>query len=190
MMKLFLKEWHYQHSQNLEGKMMEVKNRIAVLDAKGELSTLLEDEVVELHDLSYRLHSTARVQNSISRQNSRMNWLPDGGANTKFFHAVMSSRRRQNAINMVSVGGTNVEGVQNIRAAVYDHFSTHFKAIRTERPSVEDLNFRKLSYREAGNLTKPFSLEEVKQAVWDCDSFKSPGPNGINFDFIKKIGIF
>jgi len=25
----------------------------------------------------------------------------------------------------------------------------------------------------------------VKQAVWDCDSFKSPEPDGISFDFIK-----
>ncbi|GAU25959.1 hypothetical protein TSUD_373600 [Trifolium subterraneum] len=26
---------------------------------------------------------------------------------------------------------------------------------------------------------------EVKAAVWDCDSYKSPGPDGINFGFIK-----
>lgn len=32
---------------------------------------------------------------------------------------------------------------------------------------------------------RPFSLEEVKQAVWDCESFKSPGPHGINFSFIN-----
>jgi len=51
---------------------------------------------------------------------------------------------------------------------------------------VEDLPFCKLSYGEAVNLIKPFSLEEVKQAVWDCDSFKSPGPDGISFYFIKK----
>jgi len=34
-------------------------------------------------------------------------------------------------------------------------------------------------------LIKPFSLDEVKAAVWDCDSFKSPGPDRINFGFIK-----
>ena len=32
---------------------------------------------------------------------------------------------------------------------------------------------------------RPFTLEEVKQHVWDCDKFKSPGPDGINFGFIK-----
>jgi len=28
-------------------------------------------------------------------------------------------------------------------------------------------------------------MDEVKTTVWDCDSFKSPGPDGINFGFIK-----
>jgi len=31
----------------------------------------------------------------------------------------------------------------------------------------------------------PVSVKEVKVAIWDCDSFKSPDPDGINFDFIK-----
>jgi len=115
-----------------------------------------------------------------------MNWLQEGDDNTNFFHAVMSNRRRQNTINLVSVNGVNVEGVQNIKAAVFNHFSSHFKRVETVRPGVEALPFRKLSYGEAGNLIKPFSLEEVKQAVWDCDSFKSPEPDGISFDVIKK----
>ena len=116
-----------------------------------------------------------------------MNWLQEGDANTKKFHGVMSNRRRQNTINLVSVNREIVEGVQNIRDAVFNHFSSHFKRIATVRPSVDALHFRNLSFSEAGNLTKPFSLEEIKQAVWDCDSFKSPGPDGISFDFIKKI---
>jgi len=38
-----------------------------------------------------------------------------------------------------------------------------------------------------GNLTKPFLVDEIKSAVWDCDSFKSPGPDDINFGFIKSF---
>jgi len=53
------------------------------------------------------------------------------------------------------------------------------------RPGVEGLNFRKISHIEVGMLIKLFSLEEVKSAMWDCDGFKSPGPDGISFDFKK-----
>lgn len=36
-------------------------------------------------------------------------------------------------------------------------------------------------------MIKPFSKEEVKSAVWDCDSFKILRPDGVNFGFIKKF---
>ena len=36
-------------------------------------------------------------------------------------------------------------------------------------------------------LIKPFSLDEVKAAVWDCDNFKCSGPDGISFGFIKEF---
>ena len=87
----------------------------------------------------------------------------------------------------MNVNGVNIEGVQNIRTTVYDHFSRHFKSLGTARPGVENLSFRKLSFGEAENLTKPFSLEEVRRAVWECDSYKSPRPVDINFGFIKEF---
>lgn len=38
--KTCLKEWHQQHSQNLEGKMTEVKNKISQLDSLGKAYAL------------------------------------------------------------------------------------------------------------------------------------------------------
>jgi hypothetical protein len=43
----------------------------------------------------------------------------------------------------------------------------------------------RLNPLECNSLTKPFSLEEVKAIMWDCDSNKNSGPDGINFGFIK-----
>jgi hypothetical protein len=50
---------------------------------------------------------------------------------------------------------------------------------------VDDLVFKQLSSVERGSLTWPFTGAEIKDAVWDCDSFKSPGPDGVNFGFFK-----
>lgn len=80
-----------------------------------------------------------------------------------------------------------VEGVHNIRTTVFNHFSSHFRSLGVERPEVEDLEFQKLSSGDSSFLVRPFSLDEVKQAVWDCDSCKSPGPDGIIFGFIKEF---
>jgi len=99
----------------------------------------------------------------------------------------MSSRKCRNAITFFLVNGVLVEGVDNVRGAVFSHFSSHFQGVSVNRPSMEALNFRQVTYREGLGLTKPFCVEEVKAAVWDCDSFKCPRPDGISFGFIKKI---
>ena len=187
MIKLSLKDWHQRHSQNMEGKISSVKNHIFFFDSKAETSKLLEEEVNEIHELSVNLHSLSRVQCSMNWQKSQLKWLQEGDENSKLFHDVMSARRRRNNIHMVNVNGVNVEGVHNVRNAVFNHFSNHFRNLNVVRPGVDNLPFRKLSFVEAGNLTKPFSVEEVKLAVWDCDSFKSLGPDGVNFGFIKQF---
>jgi len=74
--------------------------------------------------------------------------------------------------------------VDNVRGAVLAHFWKH-KSRRVERPFVEEFCFSRLYQTGKSSLVKPFIEEEVKVAVWDCDSFKSPGPNDINFSFIK-----
>ena len=35
-------------------------------------------------------------------------------------------------------------------------------------------------------LDASISMEEVRRAVWECESSKSPGPDGFNFNFIKR----
>jgi hypothetical protein len=54
---------------------------------------------------------------------------------------------------------------------------------------VDNLPFKQLNSEECGSLTSPFLEAEVKAAVWDCDSFKSPGPDGINFGFFKDFWV-
>ncbi|RHN60029.1 putative RNA-directed DNA polymerase [Medicago truncatula] len=99
----------------------------------------------------------------------------------------MSNRSRRNAIPFILVDGVLVEGVENVRTTMYNHFSSHFQARCANRPSMDGLHFRSLNLREGVDLIKPFSFEEVKNAVWDCDSFKSPGPDGISFGFVKEF---
>ena len=83
------------------------------------------------------------------------------------------------------MNGTLVEGVQPIRNAVFSHFKECFTASNTILLGVNNLAFKTLSHTEGGSLTKPFSVAEVKAAVWDCDNYKSPGPDGVHFGFLK-----
>lgn len=83
------------------------------------------------------------------------------------------------------VDGVLVEGVDDMRSIVFAHLSSHFRRRCVERPSMKSLVFRSMYFREGAVLVKPFSVEEVKAAVWDCDNFKCPDPDGITFGFNK-----
>jgi 1,4-alpha-glucan branching enzyme len=76
-----------------------------VLDVKGKTTSLREEEIEELHWLSAELYSLPRMHSSICWQQSRLNWLQEGDANSKFFHSTPSSRRRGNNISILDVGG-------------------------------------------------------------------------------------
>jgi hypothetical protein len=164
----------------VSGRIVSLKARLADLDGKGEDEGLHEDEISELHDVTAAIHSLTRMQ-------TRLLWLREGVANSKYYHSVLKSRKRRNALSSILVDGVRVEGVQPVRQAVYEHFSSHFRAVISKRPRVDGLQFRTLTPAEGGTLVRPFSVEEVHAAVWDCDSYKSPGPDGINFGFLKEF---
>ncbi|GAU46142.1 hypothetical protein TSUD_143240 [Trifolium subterraneum] len=151
----------------------------------GGKEDLVDGELVELHKITTDIHSLSRLQASIRWQQSRSRWLKEGDANTKYFHSVLASRQWGNAITSLQVGSSTVEGVAHIRHAVVSHFASHFKAVSMERLGVDNLIFKQLTPVEGNSLIKPFSLEDVKAVVRDCDSFKSLGPDGVNFGFIK-----
>ncbi|MCI04813.1 endonuclease/exonuclease/phosphatase family protein, partial [Trifolium medium] len=115
MIKGALKEWHMNHAQNLPSRIDSLKERLSALDQKGEEEDLSEEELAELHGVTFDIHSLSRRNASISWQQSRSMWLKEGDANSKYFHSVLAGRRRRNAISVIQGDGVSLEGVNPIR---------------------------------------------------------------------------
>ncbi|GAU51099.1 hypothetical protein TSUD_411800 [Trifolium subterraneum] len=158
MIKAALRDWHLTHVQNLPSRIESLKTWLSTLDLKGEEVVLSDEEIAELHGVTFDLHSLSQMNASISWQQSRALWLNEGDANSKYFHSILASRRRKNALSFIKVDDVTLEGVTPIRQAVFLHFASHFKATNVERPGVDNLRFK---------------------------SYKSPGPDSIYFGFIK-----
>ena len=114
---------------NLSGRISNLKEKQAALDGKGEEEDLSEEELTKLHGISSDIHSLSRLNTSICWQQSRLCWLREGDANSKFFHSVLASRRRRNTLGSIIVNGVVVEGVQPVRQAVFSHFLVTFGRI-------------------------------------------------------------
>ncbi|GKV46758.1 hypothetical protein SLEP1_g53729 [Rubroshorea leprosula] len=90
-----------------------------------------------------------------------------------------------NEINVISIESKELRQVGEIKQGVMKHFENLFTDEGWPRLTLEGLNFKTISEADRCMLTEPFTEEEVKTAVWNCDSTKAPGPNGFTFGFIK-----
>lgn len=118
-------------------------------------------------------------------QKARVKWLAEGDSNSRFFHAYMKGNRRRTQLMKLQVNGEWVEDVIGVKREVRSHFAEKFKEENFNRPTHDGVSFNQIDGSANELLLAPFSMEEVKEVVWECDGNKSLGPDGFNFNFIK-----
>ena len=121
------------------------------------------------------------------KQRSRVKWAVDGDENINFFHAVVNYRCRRNKLKGLICDGSWTSDPSTIQSTIFTHFAERFQDPNPIRHSFLCSSYKKLSTAEASGLETLFSVEEIKEAVWSCNGSKSPGPDGLNFNFIKKF---
>ncbi|GKV47542.1 hypothetical protein SLEP1_g54439 [Rubroshorea leprosula] len=185
--KKALKEWSAKVGLEMDRKIKEVENMIAEIDEKGKNNQLSTDEIEMRKSSFLDLWKNLRIKERMSQQKSRKMWLKEGDANTRFFHNCIKGRWRRREINSVQIDGEQFTGVTKIKEEVAKYFQTLFTEERWKRPKLDGVSFKQVSQADNELLTRVFSEEEIKEAIWDCDSSKSPGPDGFNFRFIKEM---
>lgn len=98
-----------------------------------------------------------------------------------------TERRKINEILALNFNGELIEGVDQLRGKIKGHFESQFMGHEWDRPMIGNLIIPSISAAENNYLIASFSEEEVKEAVWDCGSFKSPSPDGVSFSFLMKF---
>jgi len=109
-----------------------------------------------------------------------------GDKNTCFFHLSASLRNGRNHISKIELNDTFLVSPNDIKEGAVNFFSTLFAKPQCKRIEMGGSGFSKISEAKSVWLERLPSLEEVKQAVWDCDGSKAPGPDGFTFSFYKK----
>lgn len=168
-------------------QLEEQKVELAKWDLEGEESPLLPHEEITRRECLANIHRLSKLKSSMLWQKLKLRWLKEGDANSRFFHSWLNRRRRGNEILCLHVEEREVVEVDEIRTFIREHFQQHFTVPDVCHPNLEDLNFKRLDQRHNDLLVEPFLEDEIKAAVWSCESSKSPGPDGFDFHFIKEF---
>ncbi|KAF2316212.1 hypothetical protein GH714_041553 [Hevea brasiliensis] len=91
-------------------------------------------------------------------QKSRERWIIYGDRNTAFFHA----------------------------SAVLKGSKKRISRLKDSNGTSLPLRFPVISSSDLEFISSPFTVEEVKSALWDMDSYKAPGPDVFQVAFFQK----
>jgi len=117
---------------------------------------------------------------------ARASWFKNGDSCTKFYHSSLRWRRLRNEVKGVEVGGQWCEEPSIVHSKVKKLFDNRFKGTKDFRVKLDVVEFKAFSPGSNLDLIAGFSEVEIRDVVWQCEGTKSPGPDGFNFNFIKK----
>ena len=105
-LKLDLKRWNETEFGNVTYKKQDLWSKLNVLDARKETYRLIAEEKLEQVNLRIDIEKLTLLEEISWRQKSRVLHLKEGDANTKFFHRMTNSNRKNNGIESLMDNGT------------------------------------------------------------------------------------
>jgi hypothetical protein len=119
------------------------------------------------------LSKVLKQEENYWKQRAKTHWLRDGDANTKFSHAVASTRKKKNNITKLSNDeGDMIQEQNGMCQIAKNYFATLFQQASNDDDEVVNLMAGRVTTDDNDDLTKEFTVEEFKAAVFSMHSDK------------------
>ncbi|XP_058725667.1 uncharacterized protein LOC131596956 [Vicia villosa] len=166
-LKASLHVWNKEVFGWIDLKVKEEVDSLNVLDKLlvENIGDNMEALVDSRRKVSKELWHNLNLKESMLRLKSSQLWLKEGDKNTRFYHNSIKDRQRISSISSLEGRNGRVEGVANIKKEVLCYFQEFFNEENNERPIPEDLLINRLCEEDAKGLERPFSKEEIREAV-------------------------
>jgi hypothetical protein len=159
-----------------------------VLGRKAEMCALDPHEREYKQYLNNRLAELFREEEIKWYQRKKVKELLEEDSNTKYFQMIVNGKHRKTRIFQLQHDDIVIEGDEALSDYVTKFYKELFSAplgssCTLDETRAEDIN--QVAEEENGLLTRPFTLEEVREAVFQMEHNKAPGPEGFLIEFYQ-----
>nr|GEY02190.1 RNA-directed DNA polymerase, eukaryota [Tanacetum cinerariifolium] len=186
VLKGAIKNWCKEDNKRSNGSIAAIKLRLAdidkILDHGNGSDDIVNERSLLLKEL---LDFNARLSLDMA-QKAKIHWSIEGYENSKYFHGIINRKRSQLAIRGVLVEGDWIDEPSIMKNEFLSHFDERFSSPPTQRITLDAQFPNQISFEQHQDLERSVMYDEIKCAVWDCGSNKSPGPDGFTFDFYHR----
>ncbi|KAG5616439.1 hypothetical protein H5410_016263 [Solanum commersonii] len=180
-LKKKLKEWSKENRGNWRVKKEHLLEQIGSLEDIQEHRALTDDEQL------LKAHIAMEYEEIHWRQRSIIQWIKNGDKNTKFFHRMATSHKRNNTIESLVINGEESSDPVAIKNEIVDFYQILYKETESWRPSLNILDVQTITEEEQILLSRDFEEKEVLEGIKQCVVDKARGPDGYTMAF---FGVF
>ncbi|CAN6234585.1 unnamed protein product [Urochloa humidicola] len=178
-----LKQWSSEKFGHVTKKLEKLRRELDTLEYSDPIQNheaILKTKR-ELDELLYR-------EEMIWMQRSRISWLREGDRNTKYFHQKARWRARKNRIKKLKREDGSWTSDQNeMQGMAKDYFTDLFLRDNDVDPQeLIDLLDPRITDDINRDLCKPYSVEEISDAMFQIGPLKAPGPDGFPARFFQR----
>lgn len=179
----FMARWGRNFFHKFRDKVKKQKEIVASFsdrtDMPGVEQYFIEKEklnVLLLHEETYW------------KQRAKNYWLAEGDANTKFFHATASARKRTNHIAFPENDeGEQIHNHEDMCQVVKGYFTEVFSRGRSHNASPNLPSDRRVTAAQNADLVAEVTFEEFTTAVKQMHPDMASGPDGLNPAFFQQF---
>ena len=186
-MRSMLKGWN----NNVEGQYKRDRDTIAsqldFIDKNSETQGLSMEDYELRCSLQASLNHILKEEEIKWFQRAKERDLLEGDSNTRYFMIKASGRKRRNKIFRLFDEDMCIEGTENLLEHATNYYKTLFGPVELLPVSLSDPVPMVLDDRDRLDLIAPFSLEEIKTAVFSMEHNRAPGPDGFPIEFFQKF---
>ncbi|GJX98280.1 RNA-directed DNA polymerase, eukaryota [Tanacetum coccineum] len=177
---------HLWNTRNTTSSYRILKTELADLDLIIDKGDGDEEVINKRTNVVRSLQELEKLQSLEAAQKAKIKWAIEGDENSKYYHGILNKKRSQLAIRGILVDGIWKDSPNLVKTEFLSHFKNRFATPKEARLHL-DLNFSNmLNSDQLADLEREVTKDEIKRAVWDCGSDKSPGPDGFTFGFYRR----
>nr|GEY16867.1 nucleotide-binding alpha-beta plait domain-containing protein [Tanacetum cinerariifolium] len=146
-----------------------------------------EKETSTRVDIINKIQRCEKLDSMEMAQKAKVKWAVEGDKDFGFFHGMLNKKRSIINIRGVIVDGMWVDSPNKVKKEFLDHFNNQF-CKHVERKATLQMEFHKQIHSDQQReLESEVTNDEIKKAVWECGTDKSPGPDGFTFGFFRRF---
>jgi hypothetical protein len=187
-LKQILKLWNKQTFGSIFKSQHQLSRQMTEIQHLIREQGMTEELKAQELKVAQQLEERNKQEEILWKQKSRIQWLKAGERNTKFFHRTVIQRRHANKItHLISEEGETLHSHTDLETNLVDYFQNLLtEPIQDRQAAISKITRHVpslVTQEQNAALLRPFTIEEVDQAMQETPKCKAPGPDGFTSDF-------